>query len=64
MLPKKPFWVKIVEGKDKLTKGSYSESKFEREFGSKIAVLVVRMTESLWGPVRYVMMGSGFGYME
>ena len=64
MLPKKPFWVKIMEGKDKLTKGSYSESNFEREFGSKIAVLVVRMTESLWGSVRYVMMGSGFGYME
>ena len=34
---------KVVEGKDKPTKGSYAEFKFERDFGSKIAVLLVRM---------------------
>ena len=49
MLPKKLFWIKVVEGKDKPTKGSYTESKFERDFGSKIAVLVVIMMGSLWG---------------
>ena len=49
MLPKKPFWIKVVEGKDNPTKGSYTESKFERDFGFKIAVMVVRMTEYICG---------------
>ena len=48
MLPKKPFWIKVVEGKDNPTKRSYAEFKFESDFGSKIAVLVVKMMKSLW----------------
>ena len=47
MLSKK-IWITIVEGKENPTKDTYVESKFEREFGSKIAVLVVIMTETIW----------------
>ena len=53
----------MVEWKDKQTKDTHAESKFEREFGSKTAVLVVRMTESLRGSWRDVMMVNAFVYM-
>ena len=49
MLPKKYFWIIVVKGKDNPTKGSYTESKLERDFGSKIAVLRVGIMESLCG---------------
>ena len=45
-----------MEGKDKPTKGPYAESKFEYDFGSKIAVVVVIMMEYLRDFCRDVMM--------
>ncbi len=38
-------------------------SKFKKEFESKIAAFVVRMTTSIWGSGRVVIMDSGFGYI-
>ena len=35
----------------------------EREFGSKVAALVARMTAPLWGSGESIMMDSGFGYI-
>ena len=43
------FWIEIVEGKSKPKEGPNAESKFEKEFESKIAALVVRMTTPIWG---------------
>ena len=35
-----------------MTKIPYAKSKFEHDFGSKVAALVVIMKDSTWGPVR------------
>lgn len=53
----------MVQGKDMPTEGKYAEMEFETEFGSKIATLVVRITRTLWGSGRTVIMDSGFGYI-
>jgi len=57
------FWIEIVEGKSKPKEGPNAESKFEKEFESKIAALVVRMTTPIWGSGKVVIMDSGFGYV-
>ena len=57
------FWIELVQGKDIPTEGEFKHEEFEEEFGSKVAALVVRMTRSLWGSGRTVMMDSGFGYI-
>ena len=57
------FWIELVQGKDAPKEGEHKEMEFEREFGSKVAALVVRMTKSVWGSGRTVMMDSGFGYI-
>ena len=57
------FWIEIVEGKSKPKEGPHAESKFEKEFESKIAALVVRMTTPIWGSGKVVIMDSGFGYV-
>ena len=57
------FHMEIREGKDQPTEGPYSKSKFEEEFGSKVAALVVRMTEGLHGSGRCIILDSGFGYV-
>ena len=59
----KNLWIKLLEGKENPTEVPDSESKFEREFGSKIAALLVIMMEPLCGSRRAVMMDSDFGYM-
>ena len=57
------FWIEIVEGRSKPKEGPNAESKFEKEFESKIAALVVRMTTPIWGSGKVVIMDSGFGYV-
>ena len=57
------FCIELVQGKDLPKDGEHSEIEFEKEFGSKVAALVVRMTRPLWGSGRTVMMDSGFGYI-
>ena len=57
------FWIELVEGKDLPKEGEHSEIEFEKEFKSKVAALVVRMTTPLWGSGRVVIMDSGFGYI-
>ena len=52
-----------MQGKDLPKEGNHAEVEFEREFGSKVAALVVRMTRPLWGSGRAVIMDSGFGYI-
>ena len=52
-----------MEGKDKPTKGPYAQSKFDPDFGSKITVLVVRMTEPNWLSVISMIMYSDFIYV-
>ena len=58
------FWIEIVEGKSKpKEQGPNAESKFEKEFESKIAALVARMTTHIWGTGKVFIMDSGFGYV-
>ena len=57
------FCIEIVEGKSKPKEGQYAKSKLEREFESKIAAVVVRMTTPIWGRRKVVIMDSGFGYV-
>lgn len=57
------FFMELVEGKDKPKEGAHSEAQFEKDFGSKIAALVVRMTTPIWGSGRAVLLDSGFGYI-
>ena len=54
------FWIEISEGKNKPKEGKCSETEFEKEHGSKIAVLVVRMKKLLRGSSRAVMIHSDF----
>lgn len=55
------FFVELVEGKD--SPKAKGEAEFEKEFSSKIAALVVRMTRTIWGSGWAVIMDSGFGYI-
>ncbi len=57
------FIIEIVEGRSQLTVGHHSLSKFEDEYKSKGAALVVWITESIWGSGRIVVMDSEFGYI-
>ena len=57
------FFMEIVEGKDQPSQGEHGTVEFEKEFGLKVAALVVRMTKSIWGTGRCVLMDSGFGYI-
>ena len=52
-----------MEDQYKPTKFHYSASKFEPDFGSKILVFLIRMTDSLWESGRSVILKSGFGYV-
>ena len=52
-----------MEGKYNPTKGPYAESRFEREFESKITALEVRITDTLWAYIRDVIIYSGSGYV-
>ena len=49
--------------KSKPKEGPYADSKFKKEFESKIAALFVRMTTPIWGSGKVVIMDSGFGYV-
>ena len=57
------FWIELVQGKEFPKEGKHAEVEFEKEFGSKVAALVVRMTRPLWGSGCTVIMDSGFGYI-
>jgi hypothetical protein len=52
-----------VEGKDQPDEGEYAVSKYELETGSKVAALCLRMTKSIHGTGRVVVLDSGFGYV-
>lgn len=56
------FYVEIVEGKDKPSEGPDSVVEFKDELGA-IPSLVTRMTKSIWGTSRVVLLDSGFGYL-
>ena len=51
----------IVEGKDKPTQGPDSIVEFLDEWGA-IGSLVIRMTRTVWGKSRVVLLDSGFGF--
>ena len=57
------FWIELVEGKDTPKEGENTKAEFEEEFGSKVAALVVRMSQPLWGSGQAIIMDSGFGYI-
>ena len=55
--------IEIVAGKSQAIVGPHSLSKFEEKFKSKVAALIVQVSESIYGSRRVVMMDNGFGYV-
>ena len=56
------FYVETVEGKDKPSEGPDSIVEYLGEWGAA-PMLVMRMTKSIWGTSRVVLLDSGFGYL-
>ena len=57
------FYIEIVEGKDTPVAGPNSTKDMEEEMG-KCPSLVCRMTRTIWGSGRVVLLDSGFGYLN
>lgn len=55
------FFIEIVEGSDRPQSGPHSDVPLLNETQQKTAALVLRMTKTLWGSGRVVMLDSGFG---
>ena len=58
------FAIELVETKkDRPIEGPHKEPEYEQEMGATPA-LCVRMTKSIWGSSRVVLLDSGFGYLN
>ena len=57
------FFIELVEGKDKPSEGPNSEVEYLDQLGATPA-LVTRMTRSIWGTGRVVLLDSVFGYLR
>ena len=55
------FYIEIMEGKDRPSQGPDSVAEFEEKGATP--GLVTRMTRTIWGSSRVVLLDSGFGYL-